>query len=350
MAKYEGDFVMDTFHGEGKLKTGHYYYEGTFKDGKRDGKGKCTWSMKYGPEMKPYKIIYQGFWKDDKMEGDGLKKFYFLDNCSPLLTSSWEGQFEKGLFRKGKEIHYDSGTVFEGNFGVGERKAGQGIVHYRNGNSFDGEWKENRKNGLGRYVNKVNGCVYDVKWVGNEITGKGRINYPSGALYTGFLTDISDKSSSSAIQYRSPPPSNMFPIQYSSEDLKDESKDDFLSVDKKLDGDKNLEGGHINENKINKTKDIDIVLPMAEQKEDSNRIAIPHGYGVMTYPPEDNTDGEENNIPNRLDEDKYLYRYEGDFYKGQRHGSGKGYFKINNQPGDLILEGQWQNDCFVLSK
>lgn len=65
-ATYEGDWLQNKRHGNGKMTYpgDNSEYEGDWKDNKRDGKGKLTW--KSTPVVQ-----YEGDFKDDQRHGEG---------------------------------------------------------------------------------------------------------------------------------------------------------------------------------------------------------------------------------------------------------------------------------------
>merc|ERR1712098_257436 len=71
---YEGEWKDGKRNGKGKMTYGqssrriiHEVYEGDWEDGKRNGKGKMTYSKW------PYSSgeVYEGDWEDDKRNGKG---------------------------------------------------------------------------------------------------------------------------------------------------------------------------------------------------------------------------------------------------------------------------------------
>ena len=109
---YQGDFFNDMFHGYGIYKWG----------GVNEGGGRT----------------YEGNWKDGKMEGKG--KLMFVDG------SYYEGEFVEG------------------------KKWGKGIYVWNKEKYYDGEWKNDKQNGYGVYYkngNKLKGYWVKGKIISN---------------------------------------------------------------------------------------------------------------------------------------------------------------------------------------
>ena len=62
LLSYKGNFKDSKFSGEGTLKTSQTIYEGTFENSLKHGHGRV--------EI-PSQFVYEGEWKEDKMDGQG---------------------------------------------------------------------------------------------------------------------------------------------------------------------------------------------------------------------------------------------------------------------------------------
>lgn len=71
-------------HGQGDITTPNYRYIGAFRDGMRDGHGRCWW---------PDDATYDGAWRDDRPEGYGTGIL--------LLGQYFDGEFVEGILRRG---------------------------------------------------------------------------------------------------------------------------------------------------------------------------------------------------------------------------------------------------------
>ena len=100
--KYCGDFIQGKYQGSGILYNfeENSYYEGEFKDDKKNGIGKY---------YKNNKLEYEGEFKDDKYDGEGII-------CYPN-GSYYKGEFAQGK-RNGKGIEFDrnNSILEEGEF------------------------------------------------------------------------------------------------------------------------------------------------------------------------------------------------------------------------------------------
>lgn len=127
-------------------------YKGEYKDGKRHGFGKCTYS--YG--------VYLGEWEEGKKCGIG--KFTFTDGR--ILEGNWQDDKPNG---RGKDT-YANGNVYEGEFKDGKRD-GWGRFTLAGGGGYEGEWKDDKRNGYGK-ITLPNGTVAQAgEWKNGEYIG-----------------------------------------------------------------------------------------------------------------------------------------------------------------------------------
>jgi hypothetical protein len=109
------------------------YYEGQMFNGKRNGKG--TIKTVNG------QLVYEGHFKDDLYEGDGL----------------WISE---------------QGLIYTGNFTQGKRN-GRGILFSNESKyRYDGEWKDDMKCGKGSETNP-DGSTYIGEFCNNKKNGQG---------------------------------------------------------------------------------------------------------------------------------------------------------------------------------
>lgn len=132
-------------------------YEGRFKNGKRDGLGRCTAANG---------VEYDGEWKDNKREGNGKAEYKVRGFDFAGRNWSYEGTWKQD------SIH------------------GKGTFAYGNGYSYTGEVKNNKLDGKGRKVLK-DSTVYEGEWKDNALNGKGTIFFKNGDIHTG--TFINEK-------------------------------------------------------------------------------------------------------------------------------------------------------------
>eukprot|EP00824_Muranothrix_gubernata_P009735 TRINITY_DN22441_c0_g1_i1.p1 TRINITY_DN22441_c0_g1~~TRINITY_DN22441_c0_g1_i1.p1 ORF type:complete len:393 (+),score=76.77 TRINITY_DN22441_c0_g1_i1:41-1180(+) len=117
-------------------------YEGDWKKGKRDGRGK----MEYSDGE-----IYDGDWRDNKPHGNGCHR-------------------------------YEDGSTYVGEWRRGVRH-GHG-VYTSQSSRYDGDWKDDAMHGRGTYV-YATGAVYEGDWRANKMEGRGVFRHPSGFVYDG---------------------------------------------------------------------------------------------------------------------------------------------------------------------
>ncbi|GAB5368919.1 hypothetical protein AAMO2058_001360600 [Amorphochlora amoebiformis] len=100
-------------------------YDGEYSDGKRNGRGKYTWSNpsnndEEDEEEKKPRSVYRGSYKHGKREGKGTARFA-------------------------------DGGEYRGEWKEGE-KSGKGVYFYPNGDSYIGYWSKDKKHGDGIYM------------------------------------------------------------------------------------------------------------------------------------------------------------------------------------------------------
>ena len=188
---YEGQWLDNRYHGQGKLTYNNGVYEGEFSKDLFNGHG--IW--RYEDES------YIGLHKDGKWHGQGIYE-------SDLVT--FEGEFEDGYYKKGKEINKKSGVIEEGEFnqyeelhGYGKRSTPSvthegffknGALHgkitskWPDGSYFEGEYSEGIREGFGKLA-WPDGEYYEGEWKMGDYEGKGVYQYGSGLRYEGEFVD-----------------------------------------------------------------------------------------------------------------------------------------------------------------
>ena len=139
---YEGGFKNGIKNGKGKLydDNGNLRYEGDFKNGTNDGKGKI-----YNDKGN---LWYEGEFKNGALDGKG--KLY---NDKGNLW--YEGEFKNGIKNgKGKEYDILGNLIFKGEFRNHKEWNGKRKDYDNLGNLvFEGEIYNGRKNGKGKEYN-----------------------------------------------------------------------------------------------------------------------------------------------------------------------------------------------------
>ena len=148
--KYEGEFKNGIMDGKGKMTyKNKFEYQGDWKDGKREGKGKYVNTSS--------KDMYEGDFKCDKAEGKGVAIYNNGDK--------YEGDY-KDWNKEGRGIYYyNNGDKYEGEF-KNDLSEGLGVYSYKNGNKYIGEFKSGVPEGYGIYYyssGKKNGDRYEGK-------------------------------------------------------------------------------------------------------------------------------------------------------------------------------------------
>ena len=115
-------------------------YEGEYKDGLKDGKGRFFYVVG---------SVYDGQWKEDQKHGEG------------------------------KETYAD-GAVYDGLFVAGTRH-GRGTLQYANSDSYEGEWSLDMKHGTGTFRWGA-GTVYEGDFREGVMHGSGTYYFADGCV------------------------------------------------------------------------------------------------------------------------------------------------------------------------
>lgn len=131
-SKYQGFFKENKMNGRGRLVgTKGDYYEGEFKDDK---------AHIFGKYVNAEGGIYVGQWKDDKQEGTGQE--VLPDG------SRYEGSYVAGMKTGQGKLVFPDGSLFQGTFHKNMIK-GYGIYLWRDGREYSGHWKDGKMEGEG---------------------------------------------------------------------------------------------------------------------------------------------------------------------------------------------------------
>ena len=159
---YEGYFYNDKYEGDGRLnyENGEYYI-GQFLNGLRHGNG----ILFYNSDL----IKYEGGFVKDKFEGYG--------KCSIENGEYYEGQWYNGL-RHGKgTYYYSNGTIkYKGDF-VNGKSEGKGKYVWKNGVYYEGQFYKGERHGKGTLYNKNGDIIYEGEYVNGRREGKNAKNY-----------------------------------------------------------------------------------------------------------------------------------------------------------------------------
>ncbi|WP_165452705.1 stalk domain-containing protein [Paenibacillus thalictri] len=192
--KYDSEFTGPDFAGRagvymfegqytaGKLvKNGNIYkYYGPFSGGKAEGFGHIVLLYDLDSETRPSlpllektegKLLYEGDFKNGLREGKGKQyKDYQL---------VYDGDYKKGV-KEGTGKYYENSTVYEGPF-VNDVRSGKGIVTNRYGSKiYEGEYKNDMKNGYGKQYDDFGKLAYEGEFKSDLRHGYGKLYNSDG--------------------------------------------------------------------------------------------------------------------------------------------------------------------------
>ena len=161
--------------GYGTCMFGKCEYTGEFVDGIRQG---------YGVMRFANYDIYDGDWKDGKMDGTGKYKFY--DPQKDKYSQVYEGQFRNGV-RDGKgRMTFSNHDVYDGTW-QNDHRTGIGICWFGNGSVFQGIWKFDQM--IRGVYRKETGEIYDGEIKNNQFNGYGKLFWQDGRWFEGIFKD-----------------------------------------------------------------------------------------------------------------------------------------------------------------
>ena len=170
--KYEGGFKSDKIDGYGRLiSINGDYYEGELKMGNIEGTG-----IFFSAEKE---MLYKGSFKNNFFDGNGHQTYQNIDNQKII----YEGEFKIGK-REGKgKLTFSDGNYYEGEF-KNDKFEGEGYFKYKDGREYNGYWKNNEMNGKGEFTwgdnKKYNGEYKDSRRDGFGIYYFGENDYYEG--------------------------------------------------------------------------------------------------------------------------------------------------------------------------
>ena len=143
--RYVGEIADGIPSGKGALYLPNGFYEGEFKNGKFNGKGKRLYFEKG-------KLV--GEFKDNKAHGQGI--YTYLDGAK------YVGEYKLGKKHGQGTFTRPNGSEYVGYWKFGKRE-GHGIRTYSNGGKYEGEWKNGLFDGQGTYIFE-DGRRYEGEW------------------------------------------------------------------------------------------------------------------------------------------------------------------------------------------
>lgn len=191
---YEGAFKNGKFEGKGKLiRRNGDVYEGDFKDGELTGIGKMTYINGR---------MYEGQWKDGKFNGIGkltsaMGNIYVGTFKEDVIIGEGKLTTKYGDIYEGGDIYYEGDiemskpikiTFANGNIYEGDVKDslpnGKGKITFTNGGTYEGELKDGLSDGIGK-ESFSNGNVYEGDFSNGLSEGKGKLSFQNGDIYKG---------------------------------------------------------------------------------------------------------------------------------------------------------------------
>lgn len=162
-AVYEGPFINNTAHGEGKITTLNYNYTGSFAEGLPHGKGIYNYSDG---------ASYHGDIVRNRFHGYGTYVRSFGDQ--------YIGVYDEGVLKECK-IKFANGALFNGNC-LGLNMI-NGTVRSPNGDLYKGEFVNNLYEGQGMF--KCRQFIYNGQFKAGQADGYGVYNYTDDNSYAG---------------------------------------------------------------------------------------------------------------------------------------------------------------------
>jgi hypothetical protein len=168
---HTGNFNKNIKEGFGKEEVDDQIYEGEFKNGKKNGKGKLLY--------KSTGDIYEGEFTDNLVTGTGL---YTWANQDTYL-----GTFQNGKMHGSGLYKWPDGGEYEGDY-VENLKEGQGRFKWANGRIFEGPFKAGKPHGAGKLTN--NGKIMEVEFIDGKINKDYKKKPRSNNAKEGKLEEI----------------------------------------------------------------------------------------------------------------------------------------------------------------
>ena len=128
----------------------------------------------YGIYYFPNNSIYEGFFKNNKMEGRG--RLFCIDGFV------YDGEFVNNLFTGFGTLISLDGVIYKGNW-LNDKQQGYGEETYIDGSYYKGFFINGKKNGKGKFTWK-NGNYYEGDFLNDEITGIGTYHWKDGKIYS----------------------------------------------------------------------------------------------------------------------------------------------------------------------
>uniref|UniRef100_K3WS49 MORN repeat-containing protein 3 n=1 Tax=Globisporangium ultimum (strain ATCC 200006 / CBS 805.95 / DAOM BR144) TaxID=431595 RepID=K3WS49_GLOUD len=155
VGKYTGDWKDGVKHGYGVLIYANgNKYEGEWVEGKREGKG-VYWI--HDKKHKKLRKQFAGDWQRDQRHGLGT----FFHEDGSRYEGFWANNKREG---DGRMLYGSDRSVYEGQWS-GNVRSGRGTLTLVNGDIYDGYWLNDKKEGPGRFYYKATRKMYEGEWV-----------------------------------------------------------------------------------------------------------------------------------------------------------------------------------------
>ena len=353
--KYKGGFKNNLYNGEGILFSPEgYYYIGGWANGKKFFKGKICDNLG--------RVICDGNFLDDEI----IYGKICFDN-----GDYYEGQIKNWMMNGNGIYYYENGKIKYDGFFKDNKIEGEGILYSKNGDYYIGNFKNGKRHGKGIEYNKDNIILYEGTFENNEYEGSGRCLLNDGKIYIGEFKKgkkegngiILDKNNNIIFE-------GEFIDDYEKGGKLNVVKDNVkLNIEVIREDDLNRSEKRNFEGKININGEQKNVNGCAIIKERDSENDIIRGKFIEKIENEMTFIGE-GEYKNKyfygkvklLDENHELI-YEGDYVNGKKEGNGKivyqngkyyiGEFKEGERNGNgtlfdndnsIIYEGQFKND------
>lgn len=178
--RYKGQFRQNVYHGSGRLEVPSgvniTVYEGTWKNGKLEGKGVIRYANK---------DVYIGNLRESQPHGHGeLKKGQFSSQAACIYTGEWSNGVKNGY---GVLDDIAKGEKYLGMWQNNARH-GPGMVVTMNGVYYEGNFHQNKLTGYGLMMFEDKTYYEGELGIGGTFAGKGSLHYPSGDTIEGTFT------------------------------------------------------------------------------------------------------------------------------------------------------------------
>ena len=150
---YKGDIKNFKKEGKGEEKTNEYFYEGDFVNDLRHGNGKITFYNNKGES-------YEGQYTNGELTGKG---FYIWKN-----NHTYSGDFVNGKMHGRGIYKWPDGNQYEGEY-INNIKEGQGEFRWKDGRIYKGSFKKGQPHGKGLLT--VNGITLDAIFENGQYLG-----------------------------------------------------------------------------------------------------------------------------------------------------------------------------------